>query len=118
MPILKQRGDLGHGEGLGEGVCAAAGAGEVAEEGSGVEGFAEVAGEGADVGAFGAGDADFREGEMERGDVGDVDAAVLFPGAGDFLLAHSAVVGCCRGGVQGRTVRTEVQKFEFVDADA
>ena len=115
--ILKKCGDLGHGESLRQGVVAAAGADEIAQEGAGVDGLSEVAGEGTDVGAFGAADADFRKGKMEGSDVDDVDAAVFFLGSGNLLLVHSAIVRRHGRGVCGRTVGTEVQKFEFVDAD-
>ena len=51
-------GDGVEGEGVGDGVVADLLAPESAEEGAGAEGQAEVAGQGADVGAFAAVDAE------------------------------------------------------------
>ena len=56
--LLKEGEGLVHGEGVFYAEGAAAGADEAAEVSAGAEGFAKVPGEGADVGTFGAGDAD------------------------------------------------------------
>ena len=49
---MEKLADLVDGEGIGEAVVAASGADEIAQEGSGVEGFSQVASKGSYVGAF------------------------------------------------------------------
>ena len=49
---MEKLADLVDGEGIGEAVVAASGADEIAQEGSGVEGFSQVAGKGSYVGTL------------------------------------------------------------------
>ena len=75
MGLVGEEGQgLLEGEGGFEAEGAGLGADEAAQVGAGAEGFAEVARESADVGAFGTGDADMRLGQAKCRCISDIDA--------------------------------------------